>query len=147
MQYHGVSLEWLSNQRLLRETESRLITRKIRQLQLRLYEHMASYPEADVASRIIFERDTPVWRGSSWRPQSSGQVDASYWKLIAMWRDLQWGRALGDRQSCHRRVGRATHLLAYALNDWLISDLSPSNSRNSNKTPEIVVQWISFPHS
>ena len=89
----------MSNQRLLRETESRLITSIVRQRQLRLYRHVARYPEADPASRVISERDNPEWRRPRERPQSSwlGQVDASCWELIGMGRELAWGLARGDR--------------------------------------------------
>ena len=49
--------DFVSNQRLLRETESRPITSIVYQCQLRLYGYVAHYPEADPASRVISERD------------------------------------------------------------------------------------------
>ena len=106
---------FVSNQRLLRETESRSIITIVRLRQLRPYGHMACYPEADSAPRVIFERDNPDWRRPRGRPQSSwlGQVDASFWELIGMGR----GFAQSDHQSWRRRVGEATHLLAYASVD------------------------------
>ena len=42
--------DFVSNQRLLRETESSSITNIVRQRKLRLYGHVARYPEADPAS-------------------------------------------------------------------------------------------------
>ena len=70
----------VSNQRLLRETESRPITSIVHQRQLRLYAHVARFPEADPASRVISERHNPEWSRPRERPQSSwlGQVNASY---------------------------------------------------------------------
>ena len=49
----------LSNQRLVRETESRPITNIVCQRQLRLYGYVVPYSEADSASRAISERDNP----------------------------------------------------------------------------------------
>ena len=45
----------VSNQRLLRETESRLITSIVCQHQLRLYRHVARYPETDPVSRLFLK--------------------------------------------------------------------------------------------
>ena len=53
---------FVSNQRLFCETESRPITSIGSQHQLRLYRHEARYLEADPASRVISERGDPGWR-------------------------------------------------------------------------------------
>ena len=114
--------DFVSNQRLLCETESRPITSIVHQRQLRLYGYVTRYPEADPASQVISERDNLEWRRPRGRQQSSWleQVDASCWELIGMGRELAWGLARGDRQSWRRRVGEATRPSAYASNDWLI---------------------------
>ena len=52
--------DFVSNQRLLRETESRPITSIVHQRQLRLYGHVARYPEQ--LGLPISERDNPEWR-------------------------------------------------------------------------------------
>ena len=72
------------------------------QRQLRLYGHVARYPEADTACRVVSERDNPWWRRPRGRPQSSWleQVDASCWESL----DTARGPARGDRR---RRVGEA----------------------------------------
>ena len=110
--------DFVSNQRLLHETESKPITSIVRQRQLRLYGHVARYLEADSASRLISERDNPDWRTPRGRPQNSWlrQVDASCLELNSMGMGLE----RGDRQSWCRRVDEATRLLAYAPNDLLI---------------------------
>ena len=48
---------FVSHQQLLRETESRPITNIVHQCQLYLYRHVARYPEADPACRVVSERD------------------------------------------------------------------------------------------
>ena len=45
--------DFISNQRMFRETNSRLITGIVCQGQLRLYGDVARYPEADTAYRVI----------------------------------------------------------------------------------------------
>ena len=85
-----VVLMTVSNQRLLCETESRLITSIVHQRQLQLYGHVARYPEADPTSQVVSERDNPEWRRPMGRPQISWlrQVDASCWELVGMGRGL-----------------------------------------------------------
>ena len=50
-----------------------------RQHQLQLHGHVARYPEADPACRVVSESNNPACRRKSGPPQSSwlGQVDAS----------------------------------------------------------------------
>ena len=109
----------VSNQRLLRETESRPITSIVCQRQLWLYGHVACYPEADPASWVVSERDNLWWRRSRGRPQSSwlGQVDASCWELLGMGKRFAWRLARFDHRSWCWRVGEATCLSVYASND------------------------------
>ena len=90
--------DFVSNQRLLSETESRHITSLVHQHQLRLYGHVARYPQAD--PQVISERDNLWWMRPS-SPQSSWleQVNSSCWELLGMGMGLAWRLAQGDRQS------------------------------------------------
>ena len=109
--------DFVSNQRLFRETDSRPITSIVRQRQLRLYGYVARYPEADRACRVVSVRDNPTRpRG---RPQNSWlrQVDASCWELLGIGREPPWGLARRDRQEWRRRVGETTRPPAYAPHD------------------------------
>ncbi|XP_045130705.1 uncharacterized protein LOC123515887 [Portunus trituberculatus] len=63
--------DFVSNQRFLLETDSRPITSIDRQRPLRLYGHVARYPEADPAYRVVSERDNPAWRRPKGRPKNS----------------------------------------------------------------------------
>ena len=49
--------EYVSDQRLFRWTDSGPITSIVRQRQLRFYGHVARYPEADPAYRVVSERN------------------------------------------------------------------------------------------
>ena len=51
--------DFVSNQQLLRGTESRPITSMVHQRQLRLYWYVARYLEADPASQVVSEKDNP----------------------------------------------------------------------------------------
>ena len=76
----------VSNHQLLRETYSRPITNIVVQCQLRLYGHVARYPEADSPCCGISEKDNPAWRRPRGRPQNSWlrQVDVSCMESISM---------------------------------------------------------------
>ena len=63
--------DFVSNQQLFRETDLRPITSIVRQRQLRLYGHVAQYPEANPAYWAVSERDNPAWRRLRGRPQNS----------------------------------------------------------------------------
>ena len=90
----------VSNQRLFNETDSRPITSIVRQRQLRQYAHVARYPEADHACRVVSVRDNPTWRRPRGRPQNSWlrQVDASCWESLGMRREPESRLARRDRQ-------------------------------------------------
>ena len=108
--------DYVSNQRLLRETDSRPITCIVRERQLRLYGHVARYPEVDPAHRVVSVRDNPVWRRPRGRPQLSwlGQVDESCQELLRMGRGPAWRLARRNPRVWRRRVGDATRPPAYA---------------------------------
>ena len=114
--------DFVSLQRLFRETDSRPITSMVRQRQLRLYGYVARYPEADLAYRVVSVRDNPTWRRPRGRPQISWlrQVDASCWESLGMGREPAWRLARRDRHECRCRAGEATRPPAYAPHDWLI---------------------------
>ena len=61
----------VSNQRLFRETEARPIINIFNQRQLRLYEHVACYPETDPASRFVSEKVNSQWKRPRGHPQGS----------------------------------------------------------------------------
>ena len=52
--------DFVSNQRLFLETDSRPITSIVCQRQLGLYGYVARYPEADPAYRVVSVRDNPT---------------------------------------------------------------------------------------
>ena len=108
--------DFVSNEWLYRETDSRPITSIVRQRQLRLYGHVARYPEADPACRVISVRDDPTWRRPRGRPRNSWlrQVDASCWELFGTGREPARRLARRDPQEWRHRVGEATRPPAYA---------------------------------
>ncbi len=112
----------VSNRRLLRETDSRPITCIVCERQLRLYGHVAHYPEVDPAHQVISVRGNPVWRRPRGRPQLSllEQVDESCQELLRVGRGPAWRLARRNPRVWRRRVGGATRPLAYAPFDWLI---------------------------
>ena len=105
----------VTNQRLLRETETRPITNRVEQRQLRLFGHVARLPEADPAHRVLSVADNPGWRRPRGRPYLSwlGEVDESL-RGLGMGRGPAWDLARGDRLEWRRRVRVATRPLAYA---------------------------------
>ena len=62
-------LDFVSNERMLRETQMRFVTCIVREHQLRLYEHVARFLDADPAHQILSEREPREWRrhGGGWR--------------------------------------------------------------------------------
>ena len=66
-----LSLVRLSNERLLRETQMRFVTCIVRERQLRLYGHVAHFPDADPAHQILSARESREWRRPMGRPHAS----------------------------------------------------------------------------
>ena len=76
--------DFVSNERLLRETQMRFVTFIVRERQLRLYGHVARFPDADPAHQILSARESREWR----RPMQ--QVDR-HLKEMGMARYLPGG--------------------------------------------------------
>ncbi len=95
---------------------ARGITCIVRERQLRLYGHVARYPEVDPAHRVVSVRDDLVWRRPRGCPQLSWleQVDESCQELLKMGRGPAWRLARRNPRVWRRRVGDATRLPAYA---------------------------------
>ena len=83
--------DFVPNQRLFRETDLRTITSIVCQRQLQLYGHVARYPEADPAYRVVSEKGRPQ---NYWLRQ----VDASCWELLGIGSEPAWRLARRDRQ-------------------------------------------------
>ena len=54
--------DFVFNERLLRETQMRFVTCIIREHQLRLYGHVARFPDTDPAHQILSARESREWR-------------------------------------------------------------------------------------
>ena len=69
--------DFVSNERLLRETQVRFVACIVRERQLRLYGHVARFPDADPAHQILSVRESREWRRPMGRPRASWlqQVD------------------------------------------------------------------------
>ena len=69
--------DFVSNERLLRETQMRCVTSIVREHQLRLYGHVAHFPDADPAHQILLVSEPHEWRRPMGRPRASWvqQVD------------------------------------------------------------------------
>ena len=59
----------VSNEWLLRKTQMRFVTCIVREGQLRLYGHMARFPDADPAHQILSAREPREWRRPMGRPR------------------------------------------------------------------------------
>ena len=114
---------FVSNDRLLRETGvAHQVTCMIRQRQLRLFGHVARYPESDPVSRVISEEINPAWRKPRGRPPVTclQRIDGHCRELglrrrehacDTSRRDPQgWCRALASSKRC---LGVCCHYLMY----------------------------------
>ncbi len=102
--------DFVSNQRLLHETESRPVTSIVRERQLRLYGHVARLPDVNPAHRVLSVSDNRGWRRPRGRLRNSwlGKVDQSCRELLGMGRMVAWGLAWKDRPDWRRRVSDTT---------------------------------------
>ena len=63
--------DFVSNERLMRESQMRFVTCIVRKHQLRLYGHVARFPDADRAHQILSVREPRECRRPMGRPRAS----------------------------------------------------------------------------
>ena len=99
-----VSNEWL------REIQMRFATCIVREHQLRLYGHVARFPDADPAHQILSARESHEWRRPTGRPRSSWlqQVDR-HLKEMGMGQASARGMARRRPLEFRWKVDAATH--------------------------------------
>ena len=87
--------DFVSNERLLRETQMRFVACIVREHQLRLYGHVAHFPDADPAHQILSARESREWR----RPMQ--QVDRHLKEMgMARRRPLEYRQKVDAATSC-----------------------------------------------
>ena len=104
--------DFVPDQQLFREIDSKPITSIVCQRQLHLYGHVARYPESHTACRLSPKGITKHEEGQenseiTYGSGKSMPLDVGY---------LVWGLARYHWEWSHR-VGVATHTLAYGLHD------------------------------
>ena len=86
--------DFVSNKRLLRETQTRFVTCIVHERHLRLYGHVARFPDADPAHQILSAREPREWRRQMGRPRSSWlQQVYQHLKEMGMGQASAWGMA------------------------------------------------------
>ena len=103
--------DFVSNEWLLRETQMRLVTCIVHERQLRVYGHVARFPDADPAHQVLSARESREWRRPMGRPCASWlqQFDqhltememgqASAWEMVK-WRPLEYRRKVDAATRC-----------------------------------------------
>ena len=101
--------DFVSNERLLRETRMRFVTCIVCERQLRLYGHVARFPDADPAHQILSARESREWRRPMGRLRASWlqQVD-HHLKEMGMGLASAWGMARRRPLEYWRKVDAAT---------------------------------------
>ena len=101
--------DFVSNERLLRETQLRFVTCIVLEHQLRLYGHVARFPDADLAHQIFSVRETREWRRPTGRPHASWlqQVD-QHLKDLGMGQASAWRMARRRPLEYRQKVDAAT---------------------------------------
>ena len=101
----------MSNEWLLRETQMKFVTCIVRERQLRLYGHVARFPDADPAHQILSARESREWRRLVGRPRASwlqqvdrhlkemGMGQATAWGM-SRWRPLEFRQKLNAAMRC-----------------------------------------------
>ena len=102
--------DFVSNVRLLRETQMRFVTCIVHEHQVRLHGHVAHFPDADPAHQILSAREPHEWRRPMGRPCASWlqQVD-QHLKEMGMGQASAWGMARRRPLEFRRKVDAATH--------------------------------------
>ena len=101
--------DFVSNERLLRETQMRFVTCIFHERQLRLYGHVARFHDADPAQQILSARVPHEWRRPTVRPLASWlqQVDQPL-KEMGMDQASAWGMPRWRRLDHQRKVDAVT---------------------------------------
>ena len=97
--------DFVSNEQLLRETQMRFVTCIVREHQLRLYGHVAHFPDADPAHQILSARESHEWRRPMGQPRASWlqQVDQHLKEMgMARLRPLEYRRKVDAVTRCSR---------------------------------------------
>ena len=99
----------VSNEWLLRETQMRFVTCIVCESQLRLYGHVARFPDADPVHQILSVREPRECRGEMGRPRASWlqQVD-QHLKEMGMGQASAWGMARRRPLEYWRKVDAVT---------------------------------------
>ena len=102
--------DFVSNVRLLRNTQMRFVTCNVRERQLRLYEHVARFPDADLAHQILSARESRAGRRPMGRPRASWlqQID-QHLKEMGMGQASAWGIARRRLLEYRWKVDAVTH--------------------------------------
>ena len=87
----------------------RFVTCIVRERQLRLYGHVARFPDADPAHQILSARESREWRRSIGRPRALWlqQID-QHLKEMEMGQASAWGMARRRPLECRQKVDAAT---------------------------------------
>ncbi len=101
--------DFVSNERLLRETEMRFVSCIVYERQLWLYGYVACFPDADPAHQILSAREPREWRRPMGRPRASWlqHVD-QHLKEMGMGQASAWGMARQRPLEYRRKVDAAT---------------------------------------
>ena len=101
--------DFVSNQRLHRETGVGPVTCTIRDRKLRLYGHLARLPAVDPAHLVVSTRDNREWRRPRGRPRKSwlGEIQQTCLKEVGMGRTSAWRLASRDAPRWKRKVDAA----------------------------------------
>ena len=103
--------DFVSNERLLKETRIRFVTCIFRERPLQLYGHVAHFPDADPAHQILSAKEPREWRRPMAQPRTCGCS-----RLISISRRWGWARHLpgggqkeapGSRKWMQRRAALA----------------------------------------
>ena len=101
--------DFLSNERLLRETQMRFVTCIVCECQLWLYGHVTRFPDADPAHQTLSAREPHEWRRPMGRPRVSWlQEVGQHLKEMGMGQVSAWGMARWWPLEYRRKVDAAT---------------------------------------
>ena len=105
--------DFVTNERVLREAGMSQVTCMIRQRQLRLFGHVARFPESDPVSRVISQRISPAWRRPRGRPPVTWlqRIDGHCREMGLAGREHAWHSSRRDPQGWRRAVTAATRCL------------------------------------